>query len=166
MIRAVEKEELEQCIQIFNRGYGTVADEFGLTEYNSPYRGRADLPYSRLREEFDEGVLMYGYFSEGRLVGFLGMKMAGDVCKLNDIIILPEYRNNGYGTELLVFCRKKAEESGKKKIVLGMIDDNIRLKNWYINNGFVNIGYRKYEGAPYTVGDMECLLKQDTEAIQ
>lgn len=91
MIRAVEKEELEQCIQIFNRGYGT---------------------------------------------------------------------------ELLFFCRKKAEESGKKKIVLGMIDDNIRLKNCYINNGFVNIGYRKYEGAPYTVGDMECLLKQDTEAIQ
>ena len=29
MIRAVEKEELEQCIQIFQCGYGTVADEFG-----------------------------------------------------------------------------------------------------------------------------------------
>ena len=51
MIRAVEKEELEQCIQIFHRGYGTVADEFGLTEENSPDRGRAALPCSRLQEE-------------------------------------------------------------------------------------------------------------------
>ena len=166
MIRAVEKEELEQCIQIFHRGYGTVADEFGLTEENSPDRGRAALPCSRLQEEFDEGVLMYGYFLESRLVGFLGIKMAGNVCKLNDIIILPEYRNNGYGTELLDFCRKKAVQSGKKKIILGMIDDNIRLRNWYISNGFVNTGYRKYEGAPYTVGDMECLLQQVTEVKQ
>lgn len=164
MIRAIEKKELEQCIQIFHRGYGTVADEFGLTEDNSPDRGRAALPCSRLKEEFDEGVLMYGYYSEGRLIGFLGIKMDGDVCKLNDIIILPEYRNNGYGTELLKFCRKRAVESGKEKIVLGMIDDNIRLRNWYISNGFVNTGYRKYEGAPYTVGIMECLLQQYTEA--
>ena len=84
-----------------------------------PDRGRAALPCSRLQEEFDEGVLMYGYFLESRLIGFLGIKMAGDVCKLNDIIILPEYRNNGYGTELLDFCRKKAVESGKKENCFG-----------------------------------------------
>jgi len=42
-----------------------------------------------------------------------------------------------------------------RKVVLGMIDDNIRLRNWYIKNGFVNTGYKKYENAPFTVGYMQ-----------
>ncbi|MFR8338541.1 MAG: GNAT family N-acetyltransferase [Eisenbergiella massiliensis] len=53
---------------------------------------------------------------ESRLVGFLGIKMAGDVCKLNDIIILPEYRNNGYGTELLDFAGRRRWNPGKRKL--------------------------------------------------
>ena len=61
----------------------------------------------------------------------------------------------GYGTCLLDYCKKKALELGVRKVVLGMIDDNIRLRNWYIKNGFVNTGYKKYENAPFTVGYMQ-----------
>jgi hypothetical protein len=39
-----------------------------------------------------------------------------------------------------------------------MIDDNKRLKNWYVKNGFVNVGYKKYAKAPFIVGIMEQLL--------
>lgn len=98
---------------------------------------------------------MYGYFDGDKLTGFLGMKILEDSCKLEDIIILPEYRKLGYGTCLLDYCKKKALELGVRKVVLGMIDDNIRLRNWYIKNGFVNTGYKKYENAPFTVGYMQ-----------
>ena len=155
MIKRIKEEELFESLEIFHRGYETVAAEFGLTEENCPDRGRASLPYHKLLSEFESGTLMYGYFDGDKLTGFLGMKILEDSCKLEDIIILPEYRKLGYGTCLLDYCKKKALELGVRKVVLGMIDDNIRLRNWYIKNGFVNTGYKKYENAPFTVGYMQ-----------
>lgn len=130
-----------------------------MTEENCPDRGRASLPYEKLQAEFENGVLMFGYYCNDILVGFLGMKLLEDgVCKLDDIIVLPEYRHNGYGKELLDHCKQTAKKLGAYKVVLGMIDDNKRLRKWYENNGFINIGYKKYDGAPFTVGIMECIL--------
>jgi len=102
---------------------------------------------------------MFGYFYDDKLVGFLGMKMFDNgICGIEDIVVLPEYRHHGYGKELLNFCKEKAKELGANKIRFGMNDDNKRLKKWYEGNGFINIGYKKYDGAPFTVGKMECLI--------
>jgi len=151
--------DLPACLSIFHRGYETVAIEFGLTEENCPDRGRASLPMEKLIAESESGTAMFGYYVGDELVGYLGMKMMGmGVCGLEDIIVLPEHRHNGYGKELLEFCKRKARELGAGKIRLGMIDGNRRLRKWYEDNGFVNIGYKKYEGAPFTVGKMECIL--------
>ena len=159
MIRQINKTDLYDCLNIFHHGYETVAVEFGLTEENCPDRGRASLPYHKLLIEFENGTLMFGYYLNEKIVGFLGMKMNNvDTCKLDDIIILPEYRQNGYGKELLAFCKQKAKELGAKKVMLGMIDDNKRLRKWYEDNGFINIGYKKYEGTHFTVGKMECTV--------
>ena len=40
-----------------------------------------------------------------------------------------------------------------------MINENKRLKRWYEDNGFVNVGLKNYKGAPYTVGKMEYILQ-------
>jgi len=159
MIKAMTKSDLPTCLDIIHTGYETVAIEFGLTEGNSPDRGRASLPLEKLAESFDSGTMMFGYFADDTMVGYLGMKMMGfGFCGIDDIVILPEYRQRGYGKNLLDFCKQKAKELGAEKIRLGMIDDNKRLKKWYEDNGFVTVEYKKYENAPYTVGKMECLL--------
>ena len=159
MIKAIERSDLPACLEVFHAGYETVALEFGLTEENCPDRGRASLPLEKLVAEFEKGTLMFGYFSDDKIVGFLGMKMQENgVCKLDDIIVLPNFRGFGYGKELLAHCKKKAKELGAAKVQLGMIDDNKRLRKWYEENGFVNIGYIQYEGAPFIVGRMECQL--------
>jgi RimJ/RimL family protein N-acetyltransferase len=159
VIKQIIKSDLLSCLEVFHCGYETVAIEFGLTEENCPDRGRASLPFNKLVSEFEKGTLMFGYFLENKIVGFLGLKIDDNgVCKLNDIIILLEYRQKGYGKELLEFCKIKAFELGANKISLGMIDDNQKLKNWYIKNGFINVGFKKYDKAPFTVGFMERLL--------
>lgn len=159
MIKPIVKDDLINCLRIFHQGYETVAVEFGLTEENCPDRGRAGLPFDKLLAEFEDGALMFGYYCNDELVGFLGMQLLDDgLCKLDDIIVLPEYRHNGYGKELLDFCKQTAEKLGANKITLGMIDDNKRLRKWYEDNGFINTGYKKYDGAPFTVGIMECIL--------
>lgn len=154
MIKPIVENDLPVCLEIFHKGYETVAVEFGLTEENCPDRGRASLPMEKLISEFESGTKMFGYFIDDKIIGFLGMKIYDEFCKLDDIIVLPEYRGNGYGKELLDFCKIKAKELGKSTIELGMIDDNKRLKKWYEDNGFVNIGYKNYEGAPFTAGRM------------
>ena len=160
MIKPISRTDLYDCLGIFHQGYETVAIEFGLTEENCPDRGRASLPYQKLMTAFENGTLMFGYYYKDKLVGFLGMKMNGyDACGIDDIIVLPEYRHRGYGKALLDFCKQKANELGASKIKLGMIDDNKRLRKWYEENGFVTVGYKKYEGAPFTVGRMECHIK-------
>lgn len=107
MIKPIKEEELFESLEIFHRGYETVAAEFGLTEENCPDRGRASLPYHKLLSEFESGTLMYGYFDGDKLTGFLGMKILEDSCKLEDIIILPEYRKLGYGPVCWTIARKR-----------------------------------------------------------
>ena len=159
MIKAITKADLPSCIEIFHNGYESVAIEFGLTLDNCPDRGRSRLPLSKLISEFENGVMMFGYYYKNELIGYLGLKIKEKtICKINDIIILSEHRNKGYGKELLDFAKSKAKEFGATKISLGMIDDNKTLKNWYIANGFMNVGYKKFDKAPYIVGYMECVL--------
>ena len=163
MIKPLSKSDLPACLDIFHLGYETVAAEFGLTEQNCPDRGRASLPMEKLVSEFESGTAMFGYFIGDEMVGVLGMRMLRPgVCGLEDIIVLPGYRRNGYGKALLDFCKQRARELGAGKIRLGMIDDNKRLRKWYEDNGFVNAGYKKYDGAPFTVGKMECELEELT----
>lgn len=142
----------------FHRGYETVAVAFGLTEENCPDRGRASYPLHKLVADYENGIKMYGYFDGGVLVGFLGTSFDKDTLFLHDLIVLPAHRKRGIGQALLDFCKKSARELGATSVQLSMIDDNMPLRKWYEKNGFVNIDYKKYEGAPFTVGNMECLL--------
>lgn len=159
MIKSISRSDLLTCLEVFHQGYETVAMEFNLTEDNCPNRGRASLPLEKLVTEFENGTMMFGYFLNNKIVGFLGIKMQDNgVCKLDDIIILPEHRQHGYGKKFLEFCKEKAKELGAVKIQLGMIDDNKRLKKWYEENGFTNIGYKRFVGAPFTAGFMECTI--------
>lgn len=46
MIKPIKEEELFESLEIFHRGYETVAAEFGLTEENCPDRGRGQSALS------------------------------------------------------------------------------------------------------------------------
>ena len=159
MIRAVIKDDLWNCLTVFHKGYLTVAEEFGLTEDNCPDRGRASLPFEKLLNDYEQGVMMFCYVQQNEIIGFLGVKLEGDKCGLNDIIVLPEFRGKGIGEVLLTFCKKWATEQGAVEIRLGMIDNNKRLRKWYEAHGFVNTGYKQYEKAPFLVGYMRCVLE-------
>ena len=160
MIKPIERNDLPVCLEVIHKGFETVALEFGLTEDNSPDRGWASLPYEKLTAKFENGILMFGYFLDNKIVGYLGIEMfENGICGLDSIVILPEYRKNGYGKELLDFCKQKAKELGANKIRFGMIDDNKKLRKWYEENGFTNVGYKKYDNASYIVGKMECVIE-------
>ena len=78
---------------------------------------------------------------------------------INDLAILPEYQNRGFGSELIQFSKETACQHKCIKIRLGMIDDNIKLKKWYEKHGFRTVQLVKYDKVTYMVGKMEFILK-------
>jgi putative hydrolase of the HAD superfamily len=158
-VYSVTESDLPACLDVIHLGFETVAIEYGLTEENCPHRGGASLPYEALYDEFKNNVLMYCYKVDDKIVGFISLVKKSDyLYKIKYLVLLPEYRHNGYGKELLDFIRNKVIESGGNTITLGMNNDNNCLKNWYIANGFTNIGTAVYPGLPFTVGYMEMKL--------
>ena len=75
MIKQIGKNDLQKCLEIFHIGYETVAVEFGLTDENCPDRGRASLPFEKLVDAFENGTIMFGYYCNNKLVGFLDIKL-------------------------------------------------------------------------------------------
>ena len=81
--------------------------------------------------------------------------MGSGTYEMNNVSVLPEWRHYGYGKKLLDFCKIKVKELGGSKITIGIVEENTVLKDWYIANGFVYTGTKKFDHLPLTVGFMD-----------
>jgi diamine N-acetyltransferase len=158
MIRQAEYAELNRCAEVIRDSFMTVADEFGLTEQNCPTNG-AFIQAERLQNDFSRGCLMFVYIHENTIVGFVELEpKSDDLFFLEKLAVIPRCRHNGFGRELVAFCEEKAREMGGKVLSIGIIEENVRLKTWYQENGFVHTGTKKFSHLPFTVGFMEIPL--------
>jgi len=74
---------------------------------------------------------------------------------LNNLAVLPEYRHLGIGKAMVNCAVKMVKSYGGNKISIGIIEENTKLKNWYLKLGFTHISTRKFKHLPFTVGFME-----------
>lgn len=155
VIRRVRPEELELFADVIRRSFSTVAEEFGLTVRSAPTNG-AFLKAGRLFSDLDRGALLYGLFSGGTPAGFMELeeKDAG-VFELKKLSVLPRCRRRGCGGLLLDYARDEVSRMGGRKITIGIIEDNIRLKNWYLKHGFLSVKTARFPHLPFVVGFME-----------
>jgi hypothetical protein len=56
---------------------------------------------------------------------------------------------------LIGFVTDYVGNNGGKKVSIGIINENRRLKDWYISCGFAETGTRKFEHLPFEVCFME-----------
>jgi ribosomal protein S18 acetylase RimI-like enzyme len=161
MIKQLNECEISFAVEVIRASFATVAEEFGLTEQNSPRYTAFSVNTERLKNQLEWGWLMYGFYDETRLIGYVSLSKeskeneADDIYEIHNLAVLPEYRRKGYGRRLLDFCKEKVKESGGGKIVLGIIEENTVLKNWYAENGFIHTGTKKFDFFPFTSGYME-----------
>lgn len=154
-IKKIKYTELDACAQVIRDGFSTVAKEYHLTRQNCPTNG-AFIETSRLVADWNKGNLMFGLYCGKALVGFMELELKSpDIYELEKLAMLPEYRHLGYGTLLLSYARQIALDTHVSKITLGMIEENILLKNWYLEHGFKHIGTQSIEHLPFKVGFME-----------
>lgn len=138
MINGINKidsyNKLQNCLDIIQVSYKKRDEELNLLkdEYRHSY-----LSFDELKSMYDKSIKMYGYYDNNIQVGFVSFDIRENNIKIKDIVVLPNYQNKGIGTILLDFVKDIAIKENKQKLVLGMIDANEKLKNWYLKYGFV-----------------------------
>lgn len=155
VIYEVEKEELNECLEVIHQSFKTVADSFGLTRENCP-KHTSFISLSFLESQMDWGWHMYALYAGKKIIGYMSLsKEDDDVFELHNLAVLPEYRHNGFGKLLLDHAKDTAKSLGGKTIKIGIIEESAVLKDWYIANGFVHTGTKKFDHLPFTSGYLE-----------
>lgn len=155
-IREIEKDEsLDTSVEIIRKSFGTVAKELNLTTDNAPTHP-SFITLDQLEELQQRGLIFYGYFLDKGQVGFVAIEKADDsIYYMEKLAVLPEYRHNGYGRELVLFVLDTASARGAKKLSIGIIYEQTTLKDWYKEIGFKETGTKKFEHLPFKVVFME-----------
>ena len=156
MIRKIERNELPVCADVVRRSFMTVADEFGFTPENAPRFVAFSTTTERLTYQLDEQHrLMFAYFDEGEIIGFCSLLMqGGHECELGSLSVLPDYRHNGIGRELVIYAMDAARSIGCDTMKLSIVEENTVLRRWYESLGAVHTGTEKFDFFPFTCGYM------------
>ena len=155
VIQVENKEQLNICLDIIRSSFITVAEEFGLTENNCPSH-TALLTIDNLERQFDDSRPMFLFYQDANPVGYFSLaKCSNEEWELNNLAVLPENRHFGIGKTMVDYAVKMVKSYGGNKISIGIIEENTKLKNWYLKLGFNHISTRKFEHLPFTVGFME-----------
>ena len=155
MILKVKKEDLPECLEVIHQSFETVAKEFGLTKENCP-KHTSFMPLCALETQMEWGWHMYGLYAEGKMIGYLSLsKEDKETYELHNLAVLPAYRHNGFGRQMLDHAKETVQSLGGTGIKIGIIEESAILKNWYIANGFEPVGTTKFDHLPFTSGYLE-----------
>ncbi|MBQ8326531.1 MAG: GNAT family N-acetyltransferase [Lachnospiraceae bacterium] len=157
MIRKVGQEDIKECVDVIVKSFMTVADEFGFTIGNAPRFTAFATTEERLNWHLNgERRPMYVYIEDDIIVGYYSLLVQeNEKCELNNVCVLPKHRHNGIGEKLMKHAFATVAELGCKKINIGIVEENIVLKEWYASQGFIHTGTQKFDFFPFTCGYME-----------
>lgn len=156
MICKLKTSEFLSAVEVIQNSFSTVAEEMGITKENCPRYIGFTVSGERLQAQYDMGWEMFGLYNEDRLIGYVSLSNEGNgVYEIHNLSVLNDMRHKGYGRQLLDFCIEKVDQLGGEKIILSIIEDNTRLKEWYQGYGFIHTGTKKYDHLIFTSGYLE-----------
>ncbi len=148
---------LEICLDVIRKSFMTVANDFNLNKQNAP-TNPAFIELKHLIQMDRKGVAMFGAFLEGICIGFVGIEKAKKgTYWLEKLAVLPEYRHKGYGKALIDFVFDYVKDHHGERVSIGIIDEHLVLKNWYLSYGFKEVEKKVFDHLPFAV----CFMIKD-----
>ena len=102
MIKEYKKSDSYKILYIINdaakRYKGVIPDNC----WHEPY-----MPEQELINEFNDGLRMFGYHHNNKLIGVIGIQDVKDVILIRHAYTLTSYQGKGTGSELLKYLLKK-----------------------------------------------------------
>ena len=106
MISEYTKSDASKILYIINdaslRYKGIIPNDC----WHEPYMSKHELI-----DEFKDGVRMYGYHDNNKLIGVIGIQEVKDVILIRHAYTLISYQNKGTGSEMLEYLLKKNQNS-------------------------------------------------------
>ena len=106
MINEYTKSDASKILHIINdaslRYKGIIPDNC----WHEPYMSKHELI-----DELNDGVHMYGYHDNNKLIGVIGIQEVKDVILIRHAYTLTSYQNKGTGSVLLEYLLKKNQNS-------------------------------------------------------
>ena len=155
-IRQLTKQDIPESVDVIRTSFLTVGKEFDITPENAPMYTAYSTDESTILFWMDEQHRpMYGYFADGKLVGYYNLAFVSEVeCELGSLCVLPEYRHDGVGEALLNDSIARAKKLGYAIMNLSIVEENTVLRKWYEKHGFTHVGTKKFDFFPFTCGYM------------
>jgi diamine N-acetyltransferase len=156
--------ELADCARLLREAFGTVAREFALTEDLVPTNAAFSTP-ERLREYIQRPAELYGMFIGKALIGCVAIERKRGSLQafyIERLAVSPGKRHQGHGDALLSFACQRIREEGGTIALLGVMDNNQVLKDWYKSKGFRQKESRTFAHLPFKVCFMSKELEIDT----
>jgi len=153
-------DEILKAAGVLRESFLTVANEFNFTEKNAPTNA-AFITSEKLKESINNGVRLFGLYYNKKLIGTIGIEKSKEndqVYYLERLAVLPSYRHSGYGKRLMDLGFKEIKKKNGVRVSIGIINENIRLKEWYNEYGFREVMIKEYNHLPFKVCFMEYVL--------
>jgi len=120
----------------------------------------ADTPEKR-KQEFLEScgcinISYYIVYEDKKAVGIAKVINEPYSYEIASLYILEEYRNKGYGKQVITYLKIELD---KKRMLLWVLEGNKKARSFYENNGFKNTGKTRmiYRGNSYVQLQYELL---------
>lgn len=145
--------DLSAIVQVLNESHGTVANDFGFTKENNP-TNNAFIDEPTLRNQLKKGIDLYSVSSDNKLMGCIAIEKSikeTDTFYIEKVSVIPKFRNQGVGVKIMNFAMSKIKELGGKRVSIALIDSHVKLKKWYLLQGFTETGTKDFEHLPFRV---------------
>ena len=150
-VREVTTDHVPVLTEIIKKSFHNVAKKFNLTKENAPKHPsncQEDWIYSAL----EKGVKYYLLEFEDTPIGCVALEFANtEICYLERLAVLPSFRAKGYGTILVKYLINKAIEAKQRRIEIGIIANDVKLRKWYEKLDFHIKNKAKFNHLPFEV---------------
>jgi N-acetylglutamate synthase-like GNAT family acetyltransferase len=97
------------------------------------------MPEDELKHEIDEGVVFWGFETQGELIGIMGMQQIQDVTLIRHAYVRPAQQHRGIGKQLLgELCRQT-----DRPMLIGTWADAAWAIRFYEKHGFKRVPPRE-----------------------
>ena len=140
--------------EIVNKSFITVANEFDYTIKNAPMFP-AFIKKDIIEKQILKGLKMYVYKVGNKIIGSIGYSFKNNKYTIERLSVLPEYRHKNIGKTLMVIIENKIKEKNGLSVKVEIVNNNIRLKEWYKKLGYKEVEVQEFNHLPFKVGIME-----------
>jgi N-acetylglutamate synthase-like GNAT family acetyltransferase len=150
-IRQANSSDHSVLTQLIRSAFQTAAERFGLNSNNCPTHP-SNCTDEWIERDFAKGMIYYILESDGVPSGCVALEKANPrVCYLERLAVLPQQRRKGFGKALVDCVLTKSRDLGANNVDIGIIADDIELKEWYKKIGFTEGETRRISHLPFAV---------------